>query len=298
MGTKKIDEKKVLHLLAAILVLISFFLPWVTWDGNSIMGMDMTTGHFFKISESKFNVANPFPQLNFLFYAFWLIPVLSLITISFALSKKRTAPFSFMAGALALALVTVYLLFSKTLIDLGAGKSLVAMLKPGVYVQAVSAIVLILTVPFVKRAGWKLGWLIIGPVIAFSSFKLGEKYVLGETQKKTENVKPDYIVSATALINEFLANDTAANKKYIEKMLLVNGNLSAVETLPDSSSTLKFADSTGSYAIFSFEKEQLNQVKNIQPGSAVSVKAVCSGSIYSEILGTTSISFKRSTLNK
>jgi len=88
------------------------------------------------------------------------------------------------------------------------------------------------------------------------------------------------------------------NKKYLDKTLVVNGNASAVEVLADSTSTIKFSDSTGSYAIFSLEKNQLDQVKNIKSGDAVSLKGVCSGSIFSEILGTTSISFKRATLNK
>ncbi len=124
------------------------------------------------------------------------------------------------------------------------------------------------------------------------------KYIMGETHAATENVKADYTVNSADLIKEFITNDTATNKKYIEKILVVNGNASAVEVLADSTSTIKFEDSTGSYVIFSFEKNQLDQVKNIKKGDAVSLKGVCSGSIFSEILGTTSISFKRATLNK
>ncbi|MEQ1677440.1 MAG: hypothetical protein ABL876_12105, partial [Chitinophagaceae bacterium] len=57
------------------------------------------------------------------------------------------------------------------------------------------------------------------------------------------------------------------------------------------------ADSTGSYAIFSFEKSMYEKAKAVQQGDQVSLKGVCSGSIYSEILGTTAISFKRATFN-
>jgi hypothetical protein len=157
---------------------------------------------------------------------------------------------------------------------------------------------LIITAYPVKNNAWKAAWLLLGPVLAFGSYSIGEKYVMDETHEKTENVKADYKLSADALISEFLANDTAANKKYMEKMLEVEGKVSAVDILPDSSATIRFADSTGSYAIFSFEKTQLENMKQVQPGQQVSVKGVCSGSIYSEILGTTSISFKRSTFNK
>jgi len=104
-------------------------------------------------------------------------------------------------------------------------------------------------------------------------------------------------MSAADLIKEFLGNDTATNKKYIDKMLVVNGNTSSVELLADSTSTISFADSTGSYAIFSLEKTEYEKVKTMQKGDAVSLKGVCSGSIFSEILGTTAITFKRATFN-
>src|SRR6185436_13850722 len=104
--------------------------------------------------------------------------------------------------------------------------------------------------------------------------------------------------SSVELIKEFMANDTTANKKYLEKVLEVSGPVASIDIAADSISTIKFADSTGSYAIFSLEKTQLDKVKMIKTGDPVSVKGVCSGSMFSEILGTTTISFKRSILNK
>jgi hypothetical protein len=296
--TGTINAGKWLQLLFAVTLLVSFFLPWVVWDRSIVTGSSMPTGGFFKTSEEVGGPANPFPELSFSFFMFWLIPVLAALTAGFVLIKRKTIPFVFFAGALSLALVTVFFLFTNTLIDLGIGKNVFAMLKPGAYIQAFSAFGIILTAFPVKNNIYKLIWLIIGPVIAYGAYKMGEKYIMGETHEATENVKAAYIVSSTDLIKEFIINDTAANKKYLEKVLVVNGNPSAVDILPDSTSTIKFADSTGSYAIFSFEKNQMDRVKNIKLGDAVSLKGVCSGSIFSEILGTTSISFKRATLNK
>jgi hypothetical protein len=258
----------------------------------------MPMGGFFKTSEEVGGPANPFPEFSFSFFIFWLIPVLAALTAGFVLIKRKTIPFVFFAGALSLALVTVFFLFTNTLIDLGIGKNVFAMLKPGAYIHAFSAFGIILTAFPVKNNIYKLIWLIIGPVIAFGSYKMGENYIMGETHAATENVKEAYTLSSADLIKEFITNDSTTNKKYIEKVLVVNGNASAVEVHTDSTSTIKFADSTGSYAIFSLEKNQVDQVKNIKPGDAVSLKGVCSGSIFSEILGTTSISFKRATLNK
>ncbi len=292
------NSGKWLHMLCTAGLLVSFFLPWVLWDNSKVSGYSMPSGEFFRTSETKFGLANPFPQYSFSLYIFWLIPVLAILSIGLVFLKKRTAPFSFIAGTLSLTLITVFILFTNTLIDLGVGNTLFSMLKPAAYIHALSAVGLITTTFPVKRIAPKIIWLLIGPVIAYGSYKMGEKYIMSETHAATENVKADYTLNSADLIKEFVTNDTATNKKYIEKILIVNGNTSVVEVLADSTSTIKFEDSTGSYAIFSLEKNQLDRVRIIKSGDAVSLKGVCSGSIFSEILGTTSISFKRSTLNK
>lgn len=289
---------KWLHILFAAGLLVSFFLPWVLWDNSKVSGYAMPSGEFFRTSETNFGLANPFPQFSFSLYIFWLIPVLAILSIGLVFLKKKIAPFSFIAGTLSLALITVFILFTNTLIDLGVGNNVFAMLKPAAYIHALSAVGLITTTFPVKSIAPKNIWLLIGPVIAYGSYKMGEKYIMAETHEATVNIKADFTVNSDDLIKEFITNDTAANKKYHEKVLMVNGKASAVEMLADSTSTIKFADSTGSYAIFSLEKNQLDQVRIIKSGDAVSLKGVCSGSIFSEILGTTSISFKRATLNK
>jgi hypothetical protein len=289
---------KWLQILFSAGLLVSFFLPWVIWDNTKVSGYEMPSGGFFKASEAIGGPANPFPQFSFALYTFWLIPVLAVIITTFAFLRKKTIPFAFIAGALSLSLITVFILFTSMLIDLGIGTDVFSLLKPAAYIQTISAAGLIITAFPVKNIAPKIIWLLIGPVIAYGSFKMGEKYIMGETHAATENVKADYTLNSADLIKEFITNDTATNKKYIEKILIVNGNTSAVEVLADSTSTIKFEDSTGSYIIFSLEKNQIDQAKNIKKGDAVSLKGVCSGSIFSEILGTTSISFKRATLNK
>ena len=298
MEIERIKLAAWINCFAALIVIVSLFLPWVDWDGTLVKGIVMATGDFFKISDEKFGVANPLPQFSFLFYTFWLIPVLCTLTIILAITRKPKPLVSFIAASLSLALITAFLLFSNTLIDLGAGERLTTMLKPALYIQAGAAILLTATANPVKNKSWKIAWLLVGPVLAFSSFKLAEKYVMGETHQQTTQVNADYSLTADQLINEFIKNDTAANRKYSEKMIIVRGKAEAVEFLADSSSSIKFADSTGSYAIFSFEKDQAPAAASIVAGEEISVKGVCSGSIFSEILGTTSISFKRSTLIK
>ncbi len=289
---------KWLHILFAAGLLVSFFLPWVMWNSSTVSGSAMPLGSFFKKSEEVGGPANPFPEFSFSFYLFWLIPILAAITAGFVVLKRKTILLSFFAGALSLALVAVFFLFTNTLLDLGIGKNVFAMLKPGAYIHALSAAGLIATAFPVKKNIYKLIWLIIGPVIAFGAYKMGENYIMSERFDDTTNVKTDYTVAAVDLIREFAANDTAANKKYREKILAVNGIVSQIETKLDSTVNIKFIDTTRHFLNFSLDKKDYLRTKSIKAGDNVSIKGSCSGSDYSLILDSTSISFKRAALSK
>lgn len=258
----------------------------------------MPGGKFFNLAETKFGLGNPFPQFNFSFVLFWLIPAGALASMVLAAVHKKWSLAAFITGILSLSLVTVFFLFTQKLIMLGIGRNVFAMLRPAVWLQAISAMGLILVAPAPSAVLKKIAWIAAGPVFVFISFLIMEKYLMSETFSDTAVVKADYTVSAPELIHEFAANDSAANIKYREKIVSVNGAASEVEAKSDSTVNIKFTDSTGSYIIFSMDKDQYETAKNIKPGDAVSLKGSCSGSVYSEILSTTSISFKRSTLNK
>ena len=279
-------------------LLISFFLPWVSWNGNLVSGYDMPGGKFFSLAETKFGLGNPMPQINFSFYLFWLIPAGALASMALIVLHKKWSVIAFTGGALSLSLVTVFFLFTQKLIMLGVGRNVFAMLRPAAWLHALSAIGLILVAPASSAVLKKILWIAAGPVFVFISFLIMEKYLMEETFSDTAGIKADYTVSAPELIHEFAANDRAANNKYREKIVSVSGAASEVEVKSDSTVNIKFADSSGSYIIFSLNKDQYEKVKNIKPGDAVSLKGSCSGSIYSDILSTTAISFKRSTLNK
>jgi len=283
--------KWLIILLSAILF-IAFFITWVSWDKKAITGSDMPSGNFFKIAEEQFKLANPFPQFNFAMPALWLIPAFAIITLLLTIGNKRNALSASIAGILALCLTTIYVLFTNVLVDLGVSKSYGI----GFYLTIIGAAGIILASS--QSWGKKIVWLVIGPLAAYLSFTVAEKYVFNEKHENTANTASDYTVNATNLIKEFQTNDSAANAKYREKIITVNGKISELENPNDSTANIKFTDSTGSYAIFPFEGESVTEVKKLKVGDDVSVKGSCSGGVLSEILGTESITFKRCVLNK
>jgi len=123
-------------------------------------------------------------------------------------------------------------------------------------------------------------------------------YIADERFSDTSNRKSMYTVNAMAFIKEFQTNDSIANIKYSDKIITVTGMVSEVEAA-DTTANIKIIDpATGSYAIFAFQEQHLSEAKKIQAGDSVSIKGSCSGSIFSNILGTEVISFKRCALNK
>jgi hypothetical protein len=114
----------------------------------------------------------------------------------------------------------------------------------------------------------------------------------------TASVMPDFTVQSGDFIREFKRDMTGANKKYSEKIVVVNGTVSAVETA-DTTANIKMIDTTsGAYIIFAFQQQHLNEAKAMKTGDIVSIKGSCSNGSFSNILETEYITFKRCATNK
>ncbi len=301
MMTTKIsgtNTGKWLHSLTGALLLVSFFMPWVSWQKLPVRGSDFPSGSFFELSALLFKLENPFPQFAFSFYAFWLIPAAVVVSVLLRWKNQNKPLAANLAGGLSLALVTFYYFFSNTLADLGAGKNAWSMLQPFAWITVLAAISFIYTAASGRKMKFAWLWIIAAPLLVAVVYKAGQRYVMKQTFADTAGIPPDYSMTATGLLAEFLASDSVANKKYKEKIILVRGQISVLERTADSITVIQFADSTGSFLAFSFEKAQWENLARLQQGDSITVKGSCSGSMYSEILGTTTISFKRAALQK
>jgi len=285
----------IIIIVFSILLLAGFFLPWVNWEGQMIPGYAMPSGNFFSVSSDKFSLDNPYPRLDTLLKIFWLIPASALAVILLAVMKKNTTAFALTAGVLALSLATVYVLFTRTLLMLGVGTSISGSLSIGFYVSVLASIGIILSGANF-RPWLRLFILLIGPLAAWIGFIIIEKKTAGETYDDSSTVKSAYTVWSQDLIREFRENDSLANTKYREQILTVTGRVSETEAPNDSTINIKISDSTGSFAIFPFLAPYVEKARQLKPGDSVMIKASCSGGIYSDILETETITFKRCAL--
>jgi len=114
----------------------------------------------------------------------------------------------------------------------------------------------------------------------------------------TAALKADYSVEAMDFIKEFQNDLAGSNGKYSEKIIVVNGVVSAIDIV-DTTANIKMVDTAnGAYIIFAFQNQHLNEAKQLKEGDEVSIKGSCSNGAYSNILETEYITFKRCTINK
>ncbi len=123
-------------------------------------------------------------------------------------------------------------------------------------------------------------------------------YIFTEKFTDTVEVKADYSVNAMDFIKEFQNDMTGANKKYSEKIIVVNGFVSEVEAV-DTTANIKMIDTaTNAYIIFAFQRQHLTEATQMKAGDKVSIKGSCSNGAFSNILETEYITFKRCAVNK
>jgi hypothetical protein len=141
-----------------------------------------------------------------------------------------------------------------------------------------------------KKIIWALVALaLVGACIAWYLFTL--------KHDDTASIKADYTVSAYPFIDEFRKDAAAANKKYSEKIITVNGRVAEIEKA-DTTLNIKMSDTaTGDYIIFAFQQQDMEKVKTVKEGDSVSIKGSCSSGVFSKVLELTYVAFKRCTIN-
>lgn len=121
-------------------------------------------------------------------------------------------------------------------------------------------------------------------------------YIATDTFSDTSARKAEYSINVADFLQEYKDSSATANQKYTEKIIEITGIVTATEPA-DSTINIKMADTTGSsYVIFAFQDQHLDEAKSIKVGDKVSIKGSCSGGIYSSILESWAITFKRSAI--
>ncbi|MFN8251366.1 MAG: hypothetical protein U0V75_05735 [Ferruginibacter sp.] len=149
-----------------------------------------------------------------------------------------------------------------------------------------------------KKKPWLKRLLIAGGILLLGG-AAAVWYIFNLQFDDTKSVKADYTVSAMNFLSEFKPGDSTVNKKYRDKIIVVNGIVSETEMTADSSINIKMADTlSGNYIMFTFQDQSRNEASQLKAGDSVSIKGSFSDGIYSQILEVMMVNLKRCTLNK
>ncbi|WP_440067692.1 OB-fold protein [Tenacibaculum discolor] len=100
------------------------------------------------------------------------------------------------------------------------------------------------------------------------------------------NTNPDIITNATDLLYEFENDEEVANRKFLDKIIQVNGQISKVEASENNDIilTLKNQKDGLGTVICNLSTKENKKLINLKEGQIVSVKGICTGYLMDVIL--------------
>ncbi|WP_205509511.1 OB-fold protein [Longitalea arenae] len=102
-------------------------------------------------------------------------------------------------------------------------------------------------------------------------------YQYNRTVKGLHDVRADYSVNATALINEFISNEDSANKKYLNRILAVKGVIKNIES-GEGAGTIVLGDSTDLSGVRCvLDSSAHSKTASLQRGALITIKGAITG---------------------
>lgn len=131
-----------------------------------------------------------------------------------------------------------------------------------------------------KKKG--LLWLLIIIVLVLAIGGAVGSYLWNKEPEKVEDVK-SINISATELANAYAQDENAANQKYLNKALQVNGKISDIIKNQDGATVVTLAADNADLAIQCTMREK---DVTVQKGTSVIIKGFCSGNTMFDVLLT------------
>ena len=94
----------------------------------------------------------------------------------------------------------------------------------------------------------------------------------------------DISITANTLLNEFSTDETTANGKYLDKIVAVRGDISAIKTEKAKGIiTLKTNDDFGSI-LCHLSEASTQKISDLKEGQTITVKGICTGFLMDVVL--------------
>lgn len=100
----------------------------------------------------------------------------------------------------------------------------------------------------------------------------------------TGKLKADYSLKAADLLHQFEADERKATLLYSDKIISVEGIITSVEATDSSGTVFLNAASSMASVMCQFEEKNFQEMLNLQKGSVVTIKGVCSGYLMDVVM--------------
>jgi hypothetical protein len=130
---------------------------------------------------------------------------------------------------------------------------------------------------------FKYGYFLIFLIIALVAAFLVWKYTFRKSETSMVDQKPEFELKASVLIQAFETDETAANQKYLGKVILVSGHIDSI-TVDSLTIAVNLKESDAAAGVIcSFDKNNLN-VARLQKGTYVNIKGICTGYLMDVVM--------------
>lgn len=116
-------------------------------------------------------------------------------------------------------------------------------------------------------------------------------YMYTKKPADVRTLNANYELSTAALIEDYNKDETAANLKYLDKVIAVKGNVKEIkleQATGQATVVLDSGDPTAAVTC-SFYNEELESVKKLSEGSEIVIKGKCTGKLMDVVLNKCSI---------
>ena len=107
------------------------------------------------------------------------------------------------------------------------------------------------------------------------------------THKDTARLKPDFTLTAPALLKEFESDEQSSNRKYWDKVIRVSGTIRDLLKDEKGFYSIVIGDSSSMSSVrCSVDSNHSAEAALLRKGAGVTVKGICSGYNADELLGS------------
>ena len=109
-------------------------------------------------------------------------------------------------------------------------------------------------------------------------------YVYNKPHKNIEKSAADFKIEANQLLTEFEANESEANKKYLDKLIEVTGTVREMSSDEEGISVILESENPLSGVICQLDNLTTHKKTSFQTGEKVTFKGLCTGMLMDVIL--------------